>query len=578
MTQKPEFSKVRSFKEQVSRSNIWGHHFVFLNTIFAIIVGSAYLYAAPETESFLSFVYLVFAWLGQMSFLGFLIYLIFFFPLSFIGNFKLYRVLSVVFALLVHVLLLVDAKLFLAIKAHLSWGVLSLMIRDLDFNSGLNFRFLYIAVPVIIGLEYLFTRLSTREIYRKQARHNYFPAVLMGIVGICFVTSHSLHIWADATGYEKITVLRSVLPAHYPMTAKSFLSNHGLIEESGSNISDYFAVNYPLEAIESDPHESPKNVITIMLNGLSYSDIDPYTTKNLFALQNEYTSYENHYLPYQDADDNIFAAAYGLPAMYKQSLLSKRIIPVNIGEMQHQEYQLRVFTSLNKKVLSQAIAPLAGAHKSSLSYLPSDKELFDNAMAFIEKERAGQHYLVSISTSSLIETQENSGDLKAALKAEDEMLGQFMDKLKEKDLLKNTLVLITSSQGNLNREEQETTYSMAKGHVPLIVLWPRNTLRGVKFTTVSSHFDIASTVGEEILGIKTPSSKYSIGNSLLKLADRDYFVTNMGASLLLISNNAVTVYRKNGRAYIEKDGEKTVIHPNLETLIQAMSELNRFKG
>ena len=452
------------------------------------------------------------------------------------------------------------------------------MIRDLDFNSGLNFRFLYIAVPVIIGLEYLFTRLSTREIYRKQARHNYFPAVLMGIVGICFVTSHSLHIWADATGYEKITVLRSVLPAHYPMTAKSFLSNHGLIEESGSNISDYFAVNYPLEAIESDPHESPKNVITIMLNGLSYSDIDPYTTKNLFALQNEYTSYENHYLPYQDADDNIFAAAYGLPAMYKQSLLSKRIIPVNIGEMQHQEYQLRVFTSLNKKVLSQAIAPLAGAHKSSLSYLPSDKELFDNAMAFIEKERAGQHYLVSISTSSLIETQENSGDLKAALKAEDEMLGQFMDKLKEKDLLKNTLVLITSSQGNLNREEQETTYSMAKGHVPLIVLWPRNTLRGVKFTTVSSHFDIASTVGEEILGIKTPSSKYSIGNSLLKLADRDYFVTNMGASLLLISNNAVTVYRKNGRAYIEKDGEKTVIHPNLETLIQAMSELNRFKG
>jgi membrane-anchored protein YejM (alkaline phosphatase superfamily) len=139
-------------------------------------------------------------------------------------------------------------------------------------------------------------------------------------------------------------------------------------------------------------------------------------------------------------------------------------------------------------------------------------------------------------------------------------------------------VLITSSQGNLNREEQETTYSMAKGHVPLIVLWPRNTLRGVKFTTVSSHFDIASTVGEEILGIKTPSSKYSIGNSLLKLADRDYFVTNMGASLLLISNNAVTVYRKNGRAYIEKDGEKTVIHPNLETLIQAMSELNRFKG
>lgn len=578
MTNKPEISKVLSFREQVSRSNIWGHHFVFLNTILAIFIGSAYLYAAPDTGSFLGFVYLVTAWLGQMSFLGFLIYLIFFFPLSFMGNFKNYRVLSVIAALLIHTVLLVDAKLFLAIKAHLSWGVFSLMIRDLDFNSGLNFRFLFIAIPVIALLQLLFSRLSNREIYRKQSRKNYFPAVLMGVVSICFFVSHALHIWADATGYEKITVQRSVLPAHYPMTAKSFLSSHGFISDN-EEFANHMAISYPLEAIESDPEDDPKNIIIVMVNGLSYADMDSESTPNLFALKKEFSSFENHYLPYEEADDNIFAASYGLPILYKESLLSKHTVPVTVAEMQHQEYQLRVFSSLNKKVLSQSIIPLAGAHKSSLSYLPDDEQLFENALTFIKANSSSHHYIVSISTSRIIEAQaEHSRSLKTVIKKEDEMLGSFIGQLRDEGLLENTMVVITSSQGNLLRQNPDETYSKSAQHVPLIVMWPSDSLKGVSFKNISSHFDFAPTVGVEILGIQTPYSRYAIGSSLLRISDRDYFVTSKGSSLLLISKDAVTVYRKNGRAYIEKNGEKRVIQPNLETLIRAISELNRFKG
>ena len=46
----------------------------------------------------------------------------------------------------------------------------------------------------------------------------------------------------------------------------------------------------------------------------------------------------------------------------------------------------------------------------------------------------------------------------------------------------------------------------------------------------------------------------------------------------MILKNKVVVYRKNGKAYIDNNGQKQDTKPNLETLIRAMREINRFNG
>ena len=55
-------------KEQSLRSSVWGHHFFFLNTILAIFIGFAYVYAAPSAESFISFIYLLVTCLAKLPF------------------------------------------------------------------------------------------------------------------------------------------------------------------------------------------------------------------------------------------------------------------------------------------------------------------------------------------------------------------------------------------------------------------------------------------------------------------------------------------------------------------------------
>ena len=55
-------------------------------------------------------------------------------------------------------------------------------------------------------------------------------------------------------------------------------------------------------------------------------------------------------------------------------------------------------------------------------------------------------------------------------------------------------------------------------------------------------------------------------------------ITNVGKNLLVVTKDDVTVYRRNGKAHTDNEGLKQDVRPNLETLIRAMRDLNRFRG
>ena len=575
-----KFTNNLFLKEQVLRSNTWGHQFFFLNCILAIVIGSTYVYAAPHTESFISFVYLAITWLGQISFLAFLAFLIFLFPLTFIGNFKVYKFVSIVIAVLLHCLLLVDAKLFLTIKVHLTWMVSSLMLRDLDFKTGLNFNFLYIAIVLLIALELIFAKLSTKEIYKKETRHNYFPAILMSIVGFCFISSHGLYIWADAVSYEKITNLRSVFPAHYPMTAKTFLNNHGWLEGDNKE-NDYLSkssFNYPIGEIKVEAKDPLHNVIYIFANGLSYSDLNATTTPKLFELKQNNLSFESHFLPYRNLEDNMFATAFGLPIEYRDDFLSHDVKPITVDLLGNLEYYVRLFSS---SPITNDLVPIAkylGIAQNKTNFVTNDEAVFTNAKEFVDSLTSNQHFILNLNTSTL-EKNLNEAQRKIALKRLDNQIASFVEDLQDKGLLNNTYVVITSSHGNSNIDKQFANYySMKKQHVPLIMLTPNESKKGVSITKLTSSFDFVPTLGIEILGIKTPCVNYAIGNNLFSKEEKPYIVSTGGNELLLINKEKVTTYKKNGKAYIFNDGTKQNAKTHLEDLIKAMRELNRFKG
>ncbi len=380
-----------SYKEQVSRSITWGHYFIFVNMLLSCLLGLSYVYAAPPATDFLSFVYLVVTSLGHMSFLAVVFYMVLLFPLAFIGNFRYYRVIAVILAVIGHTALLFDIKIYLVVKVHLSMTALNLIVRELDFSTGLNYNFLFIAVPIVIGLELFFAKITTHSLYRDH--HLYAVRSILITLISCFICSHILHIWADATKYERITLLRSSFPVHYPMTARSFLSSHGWLNNevfdanAAANIADY--MEYPLGKITVDEEQKPKNVITISLNGLSYNDLTQENSKNLMDFKSYAQSFENHYLLYKNEIDNVYSMNFGLPLQYRRALYSGNILPVPFDTMYRQDYVRRLILSdasfsdpnliANKRHYYSSLLEASALAPSQMSHASNVREMFIEA-------------------------------------------------------------------------------------------------------------------------------------------------------------------------------------------------------
>ena len=309
---------------------------------------------------------------------------------------------------------------------------------------------------------------------------------------------------------------------------------------------------------------------------MSYADLDVNDTPNLMALKMANMSLENHFLPYFSLEDNLFASIYGLPIQYKDTFEKHSIETVVVNEMQHQEYLLRAFTKSITKDEVNVLSTMSGIHKTKIKSLKTDLGVFDSALNFIKDNKA-HHFAININTSSLVALMANKQQYKHSLKQIDKLLGEFLSELENEAVLDKTLVIITSALGN-GKYATSSVYPKKMQRVPFIIMWPENSLKGISVNSLTSHFDLSSTLGVEILGIKTPCVNYGLGNSVLKVIDRDHIVTTKGNSLLLISKDAVIVYKKNGKVQRDDDGVVKTVRPNLENLIRAMRDLNRFKG
>lgn len=805
MSDKFNLKKRSSYKEQVSRSISWGHYFIFINMLLACFLGFGYVYAAPPTLSLLSFFYLIVTWLGHMSFLMVVSYLVIFFPLAFIGNFRAYRIIAVVVAVILHTCLLFDIKIYLLVKIHLSLAAINLILRELDFDTGLNYNFLFIAIPLVIAIEAFFAKITTHSLYK--AHHPYFVRSVLTLFGACFICSHVLHIWADATKYDRITLLRTTFPIHYPMTARSFLSNHGWLSEyqlskEQANEGDF--VKYPLQKIESTG-EAPKNLIIISFNGLSEANINPDLTPNLLELKHSAQSFEQNYLLYQSELDNVFSMNYGIPLQYRSAMHNAQLLPITQEEMFRQDFVSRIIVSdvglpydsaakevkqqliedavrnenhgrkISEKELAELIikkqaqldeeskefkehmknyheslALASGLRLAQLNVVDSDTSAFARALSYImaskndvkrpfainlvlndlrnyytisqvrsinikkavaeskkdspmtlahaerleaieaneeiskalasekndksepalysydasdtannsmsqhsstvneeadgstksdditKRANGSQHADVSFENNASEFTNENSEQksksssehhksnqpllvekhvspvnafndavkearpydhpisaeddliasvdpqVKASLLYEDTLrvsdaaLGAFIQEIKSLGVLKNTVIIITSTEGNRLLSSTPKIFDRLVQKVPLIIIWPDGANQGTTVNNISSLQDIPATVAADVLNITTVSGNFTLGSNLKELPSRDFLISDRPNELVLVGKRDTTIYDQEGSSYIERDGKKLPTSPNLENLIQSSRDLNRF--
>lgn len=591
-----------TYGERVSRLVGWGHWFAFFNIIAAMLIGTRYITQSPWPETLLGQFYLALSWVGHFGFLVFALYLLVLFPLTFIiPSRKLFRIVAVCFATLGLTLLLIDTQAYQSINLHLTPVVWEVLFNDDKTRVSTDLQHLFVVMPLIFMLQ-----LGLSEwVWRKQRKlsHKHVGRPLAALFFVSFISSHLIYVWADAYFYNPITAQRANFPLSYPMTAKSFMERHGLLDredylERLEQQKDHTTelVSYPLEALEFSRRANPLNVLVISVNNLRGDALNPDWMPAATQFADNNLNFLNHYSSSNDSF-GVFGLFYGLPSSYAPSIKTQGTKPIIIDTLIEKEYAFGLFSGDNFDDPIYGESVFRGMKFTGIPFnseQSADKQTV-NVWSDWVKEQGSSPWFSYIELTTLDnfsaydsgDKNQTSGEkLKAgyikSAQVADEELAELFARIEALGLSESTVIVLTSNHGtefnetNTNSWGANSNYSSYQLKVPMIIHWPGKVATQYQHRT--SHLDMSVTLMQDLLGTSSNPADFSSGRNLFDESPRKWILAGDSRELALITTKNTTVIDKFGnyKLYDSNYNRLKDENPTLPVLMQGLTELQRF--
>ena len=591
-----------SHGERVSRLVGWGHWFAFFNIVASMLIGTRYIVQSPWPETLMGQFYLAVSWVGHFGFLVFALYLLVLFPLTFVlPSRKLFRLVAVIFATVGQTVLLIDTQAYQSINLHLNPVVWELLFSEDKSAISSDLQHLFVVMPLI----FLVQLALSEWVWRKQRKlsHKHVGRPLAAVFFLSFMTSHLVYIWADAYFYNPITSQRSNFPLSYPMTAKSFMEKHGLLDREeylkrlAENQGNIDLVSYPLEKLEFNRRGNKLNVLMISVNNLRADALNQNEMPNLYKFAQDNQNFTNHYSSSNDTY-GAFGLFYGLPSSYASSIKAQGSAPVLLDVLKDQDYSFGLFSGngfeddLYSEVIFRGLNlanELDGtqAHTDKQSIAAWNTWLTEQAkkpwFSYIEVTTVDNFESEPMAANEEIPASERfKKAYEQSVKSADKTVAEIIADLEANELLANTIVVITSNHGsefnetNTNSWGANSNYSRYQLQVPMVIHWPG--MLPAEFTHSTSHLDLSVTLLQDMLGVSSNPYDYSSGRNLFDESRRRWILAGDTREIALITSSQTTVIDKFGNYKLYDDNYKRLREstPKLPVLMQGLTELQRF--
>lgn len=588
--------KKQMSRDRVSRLINWGHWFAFFNGLLAMIVGSRYLGSVGYPETWYGWVYLSVSTIGQFSFLAFIAYLICLFPLTLILPYsKILRGVAAVIATLSLCILLYDTIVYADYGMHLSPFAFDLAWADLN---ALLHGTSYIVTPLaIIAIELTAANFFWKRIEKIQKLN--LGNKVITLVGICFVSSHLIHIWADAADITEITRFDDTYPLSYPATARSFMESHGIDGSSqGDDVNHNTSVlNYPEQPLTCQA-DTKINVLMITIDSLRADMVDGKSMPFLQQYTESNQSFTQHFSGGNQFRTGMFSLLYGLQGSYGDARIFNSTSPLMTRSFQQAGYELGLFlpeTNLNLRssqamfndfnpVIAKETNGSADADLHTVASFNEWHSIQNKPWFALVNLKAPENFDTPVGFLG-IETVKADPALMPAQKV---LFNQYRQSLYFVDqqlkamlanVPKDTLVIITGVNGKMftsNSDEANRNLSPQSVKVPLVIHWPNTGASKVKYRT--SHYGIAPTLMTHVLGCTNNTTEYSAGRSLLQPSKETWIYIGDSRIFAIYQEAEVTVIDRHGKYRIYDENYEHRLNKKMSApeLIEVMREGRRF--
>lgn len=335
-------------RDKIARLISWGHWFTFFNIILVLAIGSLYIEAAEPPGSALGVIYMLLNWVGHFAFLPFVVFIVLIFPFCLLVPYsRVLRGIATLVAALGIIALVADLLFYRQYGYHLNTYSLTQLAADAEsVFAGASFLILLgmlLTFVVLLVFELALANLAWKRLDRLQQKH-WGPA-FSAVFVLCFLASHSIHVWADAVLYTNITKQDDTFPLSYPTTAKTLMSKHGLLVAERHQATDRLLrqttsieLKYPAADMMCARVAEPPTTLIVAFTRLSeqqqqqlsaeFSELKPYSTPVLGQL---------------DIASGLFELLYGLPDLYLTAIAAAHAEPAYFGPLK--DYRIELTTT-----------------------------------------------------------------------------------------------------------------------------------------------------------------------------------------------------------------------------------------
>ena len=540
-----------------------------------------------DSYTILSFLLIILASISSATLLYFLVYIISFI-FSYRNNIILY-ILGVVF-FSINLSLIVDFFIYKIYKFHINAMIINIITSPDAMDSiqlgiapiilfiGLILFFVFIEYYIIKKI-YNFNNEYKYNLNKKLNKIIIFPLILI------FLTEKISYGFASLFNKNDILHNFNVIPLYQPLTFNRTAYKYFGIKpdvQIKNNIEHNNKIIYPKNKININSNPNKINIFIIAFDAAKYSVINKNTSPNIENFKKDSIVFKNHYSGGNATRFGIFSLMYGVNSTYWFSFLNASKGSILFDILKKLDYDISIISSTNTswpEFRKTAYVNIIDKIKDDFEGKPWQKDIqsskyFINKIANYDKTKPIFSFLFMDSPHgysfpkeynkfnardeniNYLTVGKDSKNIKSVLSRyknaiyfNDKLFGDIINKLKQRKLYKNSLIIFTSDHGQEFYEYgffgHNSSFSKGQTHIPFIVKLPDSLKSKLKINDtnmLTSHIDVVPTL-LNIIGIKNKSTDYSNGYNLFdKKFKRKYvFVSNWNNNAI-ITNDKTYVF------------------------------------
>ena len=538
-------------------------------------------------------------------------------------NILLTKFVNIVSSSLLLILIKLDTIIFSQFRYHLSPMVFKLAFgkraSDIFQFSIENYITAFLFIVGVIGFQLLLFILINKISFEDKKNVKIIKFSSLTLITIVLI-SHLGFAWSDANSYRQITQTKNLFPAYYPLTAEDLFVKLNLVDKnlSKNEISietESKNINYPLKEINIDTSKTTKkNILVIVIDSWRYDYLTEKITPNIYDFKSLTQEFTNHKSGSNMTTGGIFSMFYGIPATYFDSFTGINKGPVLIDEFIKQKYDLNILSSstienppFNKNVFTKVNNVQLNTngntpaerdmniYKSWTNYIANYDQknpffgflFFDAAHGFDFPKNYKAPFNPYLEKVDYLAFDDNYDALplinryKNCLHYIDNLVGNIISQLKEKDILKNTIIVITSDHGQEFNDTKKGywqhggNFSKYQINTPFILYDSNKAPK--KYDYLTLHYDLAPSIMGNYLGVSNNPNDYSSGKSLFDKSNRKFFICGYNQKFAIIENKRITNIYTSGIFDVVDNNLNTLNEePNEDYLIKTIYELKKF--